>query len=138
MAIFALTNAKVVVNGVDLSAYCTSAAIKVGANVLDVTAFSSTGWEASIAGLKNWSLELEMNDDFAASTVNATLYSVLNTGTAVAVTFKPVNTATSATNPEFQGNVVAAYEFSAGGKVGDTATTSVSLKGTGALTRAVA
>jgi len=137
MAIFALTNAKVTVNAVDLSTYCTSAAIKVGANVLDVTAFSSTGWEASIAGLKNWSLELEMNDDFAASQVNATLWSVLSAGTAVAVTFKPVNTTTSATNPEFAGNVVAAYEFSTGGKVGDTATTGVSLKGTGALARNV-
>jgi predicted secreted protein len=137
MAIFALTNVKVTIGGVDLSDHCTSAQIKVGAAVLDTTAFSSGGWEAKLAGLKNWSLDCEFNDDFATGSVNKTSWDALIAGTAIAITFKPVNTTTAATNPEFQGNVVAAYEIGAGGKVGDVATSSISFTGTGALTRAV-
>ena len=112
MAVFALTNAKVVVNSVDFSDHCVSAAIKVGVVILDVTAMSSTAWESSIPGLKNWSLELELNDDFAASNVNATLHAALLAGTAVAVTYKPVNSTVSASNPEFQGNVCTAFDSS--------------------------
>jgi predicted secreted protein len=138
MAIFAHLNAKVVVNSIDLSAYCKSSTIKVGAAKLDATAFSSAGWEAAISGLKSWSLDLEFNDDFATSGANKTFWDVLSTGSAVAIAWKPVNTTTAATNPEFQGNVCAAFEMTAGGKVGDLATMSVSLTGTGAVTRAIA
>ena len=136
MAIFAYTNVKVVFNAIDFSDHCTSAMLKVGAKELDATAFSSTGWEAFIAGLKGWTLDLELNDDMAVGSIDATLYAALVAGTAVAVTFKPVNATTTTSNPEWQGNVAAAYEVTVGGKVGDLATTRVTLKGTGALTRA--
>lgn len=139
MAIFALTNSKVTVAGVTLSSYCTSATIKVGAAKLDVTAFSSTAWEASIQGLKNWSLDLEFNDDFATTGADKTFWDAIGTGTAFAITYMPISAGSpAATTPEFQGNCVAAYDMTAGGKVGSAAMMSVSLSGTGALTRAVA
>ena len=53
-----------------------------------------------------------------------------------AVTYKPVNASTSATNPEFQGNVTGAFSYKFGNKQGDLATATVSFKADSTLTRA--
>ena len=133
MAIYANTNPKVTINSVDLSDHIVSAQLNYEAAELETTAFGSTT-RTRIAGLKDWSLDIEFNQDYAASKVDATLYSLVGAAS-FAITYKPVNTTTASTNPEFQGNcILPSYKF--GNKQGDLASATVSFKGDGTLTRA--
>lgn len=133
MASFAFTNAFVSVNAVDLSTFCRSVTINVEAEDLEDTAMGDT-FRSRIGGLKDWSVDLEFNQDFAASAVDVTVFPLLGTVTAVVV--KPVNTTTSATNPQYSGNVLVSEYNPLDGSVGDLATTSVSWPGAGTLSRA--
>lgn len=133
MASFAFTNAFVSINAVDLSTFCRSVTLNVEAEDLEDTAMGDT-FRSRIGGLKDWSVDLEFNQDFAASAVDVSIFSLL--GTVVAVIVKPVNAAASATNPQYSGNVLVSEYNPLDGSVGDLATTSVSWPGAGALTRA--
>lgn len=135
MAILALTNAKVLVNSVDLSAYCKDLTLEFDAADLDATAMSSTGWTAHIGGLKSGKFDATFNQDYAASAVDATLFAAL--GTVVAVTVNPVNAANSATNPQYQFNVLVTQVPGPTGKVGDIVEAKVSWPITGAVVRAI-
>lgn len=134
MAVLALTNAKVVVNSVDLSDHCKNVNIEFDAADLDATAMSSSGWTAHIGGLKSGKIDLTFNQDYASSNVDATLFAAL--GTVVAVTVNPVNSANSATNPQYQFNVLVTQVPGPSGKVGDMAEAACSWPITGAVTRA--
>jgi hypothetical protein len=135
MASFAFTNAFVSVNAVDLSTFVRSVTINVEAEDLEDTAMGDT-FRSRIAGLKDWSVDIEWNQDFAASAVDTTVFALL--GTVVAVIVKPVNTTTSTTNPQYSGNVLVSEYNPLDGSVGDLATTSVSWPGAGTLSRATA
>lgn len=134
MAIFALTNEFLSINGVDLSDHVKSATLTVSADQLDTTAMSSVGWKAAIAGLKAGTLAVTFNQDFAASNVDATLWAAF--GTNVAFVVKPVNTTTSATNPSYSGTVVVVEHQPVSNSVGELAGVSVTLPTTGAVSRA--
>ena len=134
MAVLALTNAKVVVNSVDLSDHVRKVTLKTSADDLDTTAMSSTGYRSRIGGLKEGELGLEFNGDFASGSVDATLFAAL--GTVVAATVKPVNTTTAATNPEYQFNVLVTEHTPLDNSVGELATVSVSWPTTSTITRA--
>jgi hypothetical protein len=133
MATFVLTDAVVSVNAVDLSPWCMSATVSVEVDEQEDTAFGDT-YRSRLGGLKDWSLDLEFNNDFAANAVDATLFPLL--GTSVAVSIKPTSDTTTATNPAYTGNVLITQYSPVDNSVGDTATTSVSWPGNGALTRA--
>ncbi len=133
MASVAFTNAFVSVNAVDLSTFVRSVTINVEAEDLEDTAMGDT-FRSRIGGLKDWSVDLEFNQDFAASAVDVSIFSLL--GTVIAVIVKPVNTTTSATNPQYSGNVLVSEYNPLDGSVGDLATTSVSWPGAGVLARA--
>jgi predicted secreted protein len=134
MAVFALTNAYVTVNAVDLSDHCKQVTIEMEADQLDSTGFGSTGWRSYIGGLKQGTVAFEFMDDFASSSVDATLWGAFNTGTAVAVAVRPVNTTIATTNPEYQFNVLP-QAHNLGGSVGDLAAKSLTYNLTGAVTR---
>lgn len=134
MAVFAYTNAYVTINGVNLSDHVRSVSLSYEADELDTTAMSSTAARTRIAGLKSWQLELEFNQDYAASSVDATLFPLVGAA-AFAVAVRPVNAAISTTNPEFQGNAILTSYSPTGNSVGDLATTSATLMGSGDLTR---
>jgi predicted secreted protein len=133
MASFAFTNAFVSVNAVDLSTFVRSVTINVEAEDLEDTAMGDT-FRSRIAGLKDWSVDIEWNQDFAAAAVDVTVWALLGTVTAVIV--KPVNTTTAVTNPQYSGNVLVSEYNPLDGSVGDLATTSVSWPGAGTLSRA--
>lgn len=134
MAAYALTNEHVTINGVDLSDHVKSATLTVSADQLDSTAMSSGGWKSAIGGLKAGTLALTLNQDHAASNVDATLWAAL--GTVVTFTVKPVNAATSATNPAYSGSVLVVEHQPVAGNVGDLAGVSVTLPTSGAVSRA--
>lgn len=134
MAVFVLTNALVTVNAVDLSDHVTSVTLDTGADDIDTTAMGSTGYKSRTGGLKEWSVQITFQQDFAAAKVDATIFPLL--GSTTAITVKANNAATSATNPVYSGSVlVTEYQPVANG-VGELAATSVTWPGTGALTRA--
>ena len=132
MASFALTDAKVTVGGTDLSTYVRQVTINVTADEQDDTAMGDT-FRSRIAGLKDWSVNLEFNNDFAAGAVDATLWPLL--GTTTTVTVKATSAANSATNPQYSGSVLVSQVNPLTNGVGDLATTSVTWNGAGTLSR---
>lgn len=136
MAVLALTNASVVLNGVDLSAWVKNVELTVEADDLDTTAMSSGAYRSRIGGLKAGTLALTFNQDYAAGAVDATLWSAL--GTVVSFVVKPVAGATSATNPAYSGSVLVTSATPVAGAVGDLAEVGVTFPTTGTVTRAIA
>lgn len=135
MANFVLTDASVVVNAVDLSDQVRQVTVSVEADVQENTAMGDT-YRSRLGGLKDWSLEIEFNQDFAAGEVDATLWPLI--GTPTTVTVKPTSAAVSATNPTFSGSAILNSYPPLSGSVGDVSTASVSFQGAGTLTRATA
>lgn len=135
MATFVLTDAYVSVGGTDLSDHVRQVTLNITADQQDNTAMGAT-YRSRLGGLKDWSISLEFNQDFAASEVDATLWPLLGTVAAVAV--RPTSAAASATNPEYSGNVVVSQVNPLSSGVGDLATQSVTWQGSGTLSRATA
>jgi len=106
------------------------------ADSLDETAMGDT-FRNRIAGLQDWSLDVELLADFAASKVDATLNALVG-GAAAAIVIKADNAAVGATNPSWSGNALLESYPIVDGTVGDLATTRVRFVGAGTLTRAVA
>lgn len=135
MATFSFVDASVVINSVDLSDHVRQVTLNVQADQLDDTAMGDT-FRSRIGGLKDWSVTVEFNNDFAASEVDATLWPLL--GTTTTITVKPTSAAVGATNPSYSGSVLVSQVQPLGNSVGDLATTSVTWQGAGTLTRATA
>lgn len=135
MAVIALLDAKCVINAVNLSDHITKVTLKTSAADLDTTAMGLT-FQSRIGGLKQWDASVEFNQDFAASSVDATIWPLL--GTVVTFTAKATSGANSATNPEYQGSVLIQDFTPIDGQTGALAKMTVSWPGSGTLVRAVA
>lgn len=133
MATFAFIDAVVTVNAVDLSDHVRQVSISTSADDLDDTAMGNT-YRSRIAGLKDWQVTIEFNADYAASEVDATIWPLVGTTTTVKV--KPDSASTSATNPEYSGDVLVNDYTPVGGSVGELATVSMTWPGAGTLSRA--
>ena len=136
MATLALTGAHVEINSVDLSTFVRSVNINYAAEMLDETAMGDTT-RTMKGGLKNWSMEIEFTQDFAASSPDVSLFSLV--GSTFTVLVRPVKgSAVSATNPNYTGTGILESYNPLGNAVGDLATTSVTIQSAGALSRATA
>lgn len=135
MASFAYIDASVTINSVDLSDFVTSCTINYEAEELDDSAMGDTS-RSRLGGLKNWSIDLELNQDFAASATDVTLFSIV--GSVVAIDIRPATGSVSSTNPKFTGSALVQNYNPLSGSVGDLAKTSCQLLGSGTLTRATA
>lgn len=133
MASFAFIDARLEINSVVLSGFCKAVTLNISADELDDTAFGDT-FRSRIAGLKDWSVQLEFNSDFAASAVDATLYPLLGSTTTTKV--RPTSAAIGSTNPEYSGSALVSQYNPMGNSVGDLATVSVQWPGAGTLSRA--
>ena len=139
MARIVLTDAKVTINGVNLSDHIASVTISESNDVVETTAFSSTAAKTRVAGLKDNSVTLEFHQDFAASNVEATINgspSLVGTLTTVVVT--PTSSAVGATNPSYTFSALVAEWTPLNGAVGELSTASVTWPISGAITKAVA
>lgn len=135
MAVIALLNAKVTVNGVDMSAMVTKVELPVVVDDLVTTNFASLGWDARIGGLKKGTVNVTFNQDFASAQTDALLWPLL--GTVVPMLVKATNAANSATNPEFQFAVLVNNLDPVKGKVGDLLTQDITWPISGVVTRAI-
>lgn len=119
-----------------LSTFCRSVTINYGAEMLDRTAMGSSG-RKRLAGLKDWSLTLELNQDYAASQVDATLFPLVGS-TAKQAQVRPTTSITGAANPKFVGKCHLESYSPISGSVGNLGTVSVTFPGHGVMTRSVA
>ena len=98
MAIFTLTDAYVVVNGVTLSDHANKVTVNDTRDEVDITAFGATA-KAITKGLGDASISIDFLQDFAAGKVHATLQPLIASTTPVTVEVRPTSAARSATNP---------------------------------------
>jgi len=124
------------VNAVDLSDHVRSITLNHSADSLDETAMGDT-FRNRIAGLQDWSVDVEFLADFAAGEVDATLNALVG-GSAITLSIKADAGAASATNPRWHGSALLESYPIVDGTVGDLATTRVRFVGAGTLTRATA
>ena len=115
--------------------YVRSITLNYSADILDKTA-AGDDFRSRIAGIKQWSMTVEFNQDYAASKVDATLFDYIGS-TAKRINIRPTTSVTGAANPRFYGEALLESYPPIGGGVGDLATVGVTFQGDGILTRAV-
>jgi len=136
MATLILRDARVELNSVVLSAYVKSVKLTKNRDIKEKTAMTESSFSA-LPGLRNWSVDLEVNQDMGAGAVDATLAVIDALDTYVLIKIRITSAIVSATNPEYQGNVLLEGYGPISGSRGDVAGVSIKLRGTGDLTRAV-
>ena len=145
MARLVLTNVEVTIGGVDLSNHIASVTLGSTYDVVETTAFAGVSGSAGnvpnaaktrVAGLVDNSVTLEFHQDFEAASVEATIYPLL--GTVSAITVQPVNAATAATNPLYSFSAVISEWTPLNGAVGELATASVTWPVTGPIVKTTA
>lgn len=98
MAIFTLTDATVIVNGVTLSDHANNVTVEDTRDAVDITAFGATS-KATTKGLGDANITVNFFQDFAAGKVHATLQPLIASTTPITVEIRATSAARSATNP---------------------------------------
>lgn len=135
MATTVLTDAYVSIGGNVISDHVTQVSLSYSAEALEETAMGDTN-RIKKAGLKDWSLTVELLQDFAASQIDSIFFPLI--GTNVAFEIRPTSAAVSTSNPKFTGTAVLVSYPILGNSVGDLATATLELAPASALTRATA
>ena len=132
MAKFVATDYKTVINGVDFSQSIAQVNLEISADEVETTPFGST-FRTRINGLKDGTLQLDLMQDFAASSVDQTLSGLINSFATVVIT--PTSGTVSATNPSYTAVCLVNQYTPFASSVGDLATVSVSFPTSGTVTR---
>ena len=135
MAVLVFNNAKVTINAVNLSDHILQVTLRSTGDVVDTSAMGATA-KSRAAGLLDNSVTLEFQQDFATSSVEATLYPLI--GTVVTAIVQPVNAAVGATNPTYTFSILISEWAPIDGSLGELLTASVSWPISGAIAKAVA
>lgn len=134
MGKFVLTDAYVSIDGNDMSDHVASVTVNYSAEMQDDTAMGD-GTHKRIGGLKDWSVDIEFHQDFASSNVDAILFPLV--GSTFTIIVRPVKTGgVGSTNPNYTGTAILESYKPLGGSVGDLAKASVTIPGSGTLSRA--
>jgi hypothetical protein len=139
MARIVLTDASVVINGVNLSEFITSISLSTSEDIVETTGMGSAGARTRVAGLADNSVTIEFNQDYATSAPEVTLNAVGSSlvGTNVTCVVKPTSAAVSASNPSYTFSAVVAEWQPISGAVGELATISTTWPISGVITKAV-
>lgn len=131
MAIFTLTDAMIIINGVTLSDHGNQVTVTDSRDDKDITTFGATS-KASQKGLGDASMDIVLFQDFAAGKTHATLSPLISSTTPVAVEVRPTSGARSATNPAalLASALMFDYKF-LDASVGDVPATTASFKNSG-------
>lgn len=130
------TNCYLSLAGTDFSTSTRSVTLNWAAEMLDDTAMGDTT-RSRAKGLYDWSLDIELYQDFTDSGNDEDLYTAFAAGTC-AVILKPNGSTTSATNPKYTGTgIIEAYP-AISGTVGDLGIVRLRVLSQGAMTRAEA
>ena len=133
MAVLVLTNCSIKINTVQLADRANTVTLNYEVDSVEVTAFGSGG-HTFTGGLQNNSIEVALQQDFAAANVEATIYPLVGTTTTVEII--PVNTTVGVGNPKYTiSNAFLASHSPVAGGVGELASTSLTFTG-GTLVKA--
>jgi len=132
MAKFVATDYKVTINGTDFSSSINSVDLSIESAEVETTAFGSS-FTTRVGGLKSASITLDFMQDFAASSVDATLFPLLNS--LATVVLVPTSGTVSATNPSYTAVCLVNQYQPFASAVGDLATLSVTWPTSGTVTR---
>lgn len=138
MAKFVMKDAVVTVNSVNLSDHCSSVTIETTKDEVDTTSFTSASYKEFQDGFADATVTASFFQDFAASSVDLTLWPLYSGGSTFAVKVKASSATTSNNNPEYQLAAAKMYSYTPiGGGVGDASATDVTFRnaGTAGLTR---
>lgn len=94
-------DARVEINGVNLSDHISEVTIETSRAENDITAFGATN-RVTVAGLGDATITMTVYQDFAGGSVDATLFPLSSSDTPFNVYVRPTTSAISATNPEYQ------------------------------------
>ena len=130
-----ITNATVTIGSVDLSSSIRKVTLNTSRAELDTTTFGNTA-KRRVAGLADNKVSIDFNQDFSASSVEASIYSLIGTTTTVVI--KPSGTTVSATNPSYTFTALVTDWTPLDAQVGDLASATISWPIDGAITKAVA
>ena len=137
MARLVLTNAFITINSVNLSDHIASVTITTSDDVVETTAFGNTA-RTRVGGLADNSVALEFHQDYAASSVEATINGTTRlVGTTTSIVVKPNGATTAADNPSYTFSALVAEWTPLNGAVGELATASVTWPISGEITKAV-
>jgi hypothetical protein len=137
MAKTVLLDPVIVFAGSTVTTSCASVTISVEADDVETTSFGGSGFRTRIGGLKSGTVDFEFHQDYASGSIDGLIFPLLG-GTA-AVSVRPGGTAiASASNPQYNFDVLVTSYNPVDGAVGDLNTTSVSFPITGVITRATA
>ena len=114
-----------------------SVTINYSAEIQDKTAMGSNSRQR-IAGLKDWSVNVEFNQDFGSSDYDKMMFAnVGKSSTDLWLDIRPTTAKGSATNPRYTGRCVQEGYTPISGSVGDLATHSVTFQCDGDMSRQV-
>ena len=133
MATLVWTDGYITINGVDCSNHCRGITLTYNAEMIEDTVFGATA-RTKKPGYKNWNVQAILEQDFAANSVDATLFPLVGAN-AFAVAVRPLSAAQNSTNPTFSGNVVLESYQPLQGGVGELLQTTVTFQSAGTLTR---
>lgn len=119
----------------DLSDDTESVTLNYSAEMLDETAMGDTT-RIRKGGLLDWSLDVNFHQDFAASQVDATLFSLV--GTTTCVELRPLNSCSTTINPSYTGICVLETYNPVGGSVGSLLDAPATFQSAGTLARSAA
>lgn len=130
MAKMVLKSPYILVGDADLSSYVRKLTINYEADEVEATCSGDAAHNA-LAGLKNWSVDVEFAQDYDTAKVDPTIWALVGVDAGAALTIRPASGASSATNPKWTGTGrVFGYSPLSGGP-GDLASTSVTFKSNG-------
>ena len=135
MAKFVATDYNITINGTPFSTSLAAVTLDIVAEEQETTSFGST-FRTRIGGLKDATVSLDFHQDFAAASIDATLFPLV--GTNATVVIKPTSGTVSATNPTYTFEALCTQYQPFASSVGDLATLSVSWPVSGPVTRATA
>jgi hypothetical protein len=135
MATLVYTNAKIEINGTDLSSHASEVSLNYASEMQDETAMGDST-RVRKGGLKDWSIDVTWHQDFAAGKVDATLFSLV--GTTVCMEMRPQNICSTVQNPRFSGIGVIETYNPMGGSVGALLDAPTTIQSAGDLDRSTA
>ena len=131
---FVATDYKVSINGTDFSQSIAQVNLEISSDDVETTAFGGT-FRTRIGGLKDGTLQLDCMQDFAAGSIDAVLFPLIQNNSLATVVITPTSGTVSATNPSYTALCLVNQYTPFASSVGDLATLSVSWPTSGTVTR---
>jgi hypothetical protein len=136
MARIVLTDVQVLINtSTDISDHVASVTLNSTVNEVQTTAMGNTAI-TRVGGLLDNSVTLEFHQDFATSSIEATIYPLI--GSVTTMKIKPTSSATSAGNPQYVFSALVTEWSPISGAVGELSTASVTWPISGTITKTTA